>query len=279
MNTNHKKTVLITGSSTGIGKATVDYFVAQGWNVAATMRTPEKAQGFAKQENLKLYKLDVTDPDSIRKAIELINQDFGNIHVVVNNAGYGAVGIFEKASPEEIQQQFSTNVFGVMNVIREILPQFRQRKSGTIINVTSMGGLITFPLYSVYHGTKWALEGFGEALQFELKQFNIRIKNVEPGAIKTDFYSRSMNVFKNPAIKDYDHFQEVVFNNTQNAEKNAPGPEVVAKKIFKAANSTSSRIRYVVGGQAPMLLMLRRMIPLSWFMGIVSMVTEKGLKK
>ena len=274
-----KKTVLITGSSTGIGIAAVDEFLARGWNVAATMRTPEKAPKFSHAENLKIYALDVTEFTSIKRAIDLAIQDFGKIDVIVNNAGYGAVGIFEKASPEEIQKQFNTNVFGVMNVIREILPHFREQKGGTIINVTSMGGLITFPLYSVYHGTKWALEGFGEALQYELKPFNIRVKNVEPGAIKTDFYSRSMNVFSNPSITAYDKYEHIVFTNTQNTEKTAPGPEVVARKILKAASSTSSRIRYAVGGQGPLLLMVRKMIPLNWFMGIVRMVTEKGFKK
>lgn len=273
------KTVLITGSSTGIGKAAVDYFVSKGWNVAATMRTPEKAQDFVKADNLRLYALDVTDTSSIRKAIDQTIIDFGQIDVIVNNAGYGAVGIFEKATPEEIQKQFDTNVFGVMNVIREILPYFRKKKNGTIINITSMGGLITFPLYSLYHGTKWALEGFGESLQFELRPFNIKVKNVEPGAIKTDFYTRSMNIFKNPAINDYDQYEKVVFENTQSAEKNAPGPEVVAKKIFQAANDSSFRIRYAVGGQGPLLLLMRKILPLGWFMGIVRMATENGMKK
>lgn len=273
------KTILITGSSTGIGKATVDYFVTKGWNVAATMRNPEKAEGFAKQDNLKLYPLDVTDTDSIKKTIDLVLQDFGNIDVIVNNAGYGAVGIFEKASNEEIKKQFDTNVFGVMNVIREILPHFRARKSGTIINVTSMGGLVTFPLYSLYHGTKWALEGFGESLQYELRPFNIRVKNIEPGVIKTDFYSRSMNVFTNPAITDYDKFEKTVFKNTQATEKSGSEPIVVAKKIFKAASSTNYRIRYAVGGQGPMLLIIRRMLPLRWFMSIVRMATERGMNK
>lgn len=279
MQTKRKKTVLITGSSTGIGKATADYFASKGWNVAATMRTPEKATGFAKSDHLRLYALDVTNVESIKKAVDLVIQDFGNIDVVVNNAGYGAVGIFEKASKEEIQKQFDTNVFGVMNVIRELLPYFRQMNDGTIINVTSMGGLITFPLYSLYHGTKWALEGFAESLQYELRQFNIKIKNVEPGAIKTDFYTRSMNVFSNPDVKDYDRFEKVVFNNTLKAETNAPGPLVVAKTIFRAANSTSFRLRYPVGGQGPMLLVIRRILPLSWFRGIVRLATEKGLKK
>jgi NAD(P)-dependent dehydrogenase (short-subunit alcohol dehydrogenase family) len=274
-----KKTVLITGSSTGIGKATADYFLSKGWNVAATMRNPEKANGFAQADNLRLYALDVTDSNSIRKAIDLVFQDFGNIDVVVNNAGYGAVGIFEKASKEEIQKQFDTNVFGVMNVIREILPHFREMKGGTIVNVTSMGGRLTFPLYSLYHGTKWALEGFGESLQFELRRFNIKVKNVEPGAIKTDFYSRSMNVFSNPEVKGYDDFEKVVFNNTQKTEQSAPGPLVVAKKIFKAASSNSFKLRYPVGGGGPMLLFIRRILPLSWYFALVRMVTEKGLKK
>lgn len=274
-----RKTVLITGSSTGIGKSVAEYFISKGWNVAATMRTPDKATDFIKSDNLKLYALDVTDINSIKKAIDLTMQDFGNIDVVVNNAGYGAVGIFEKASPEDIQKQFDTNVFGVMNVIREILPHFREKRSGTIINITSMGGIITFPLYSLYHGTKWALEGFAESLQYELRQFNIRVKNVEPGAIKTDFYSRSLNVFKNPSITEYDHFEKVVFNNTQQAEKKAPGPLVVAKTVFRAANSTSYRLRYPVGGQGPMLVFIRRTIPLSLFRGLVRMVTERGMKK
>jgi len=274
-----RKTVLITGSSTGIGKSVAEYFVAKGWNVAATMRTPEKATDFIKSENLRLYELDVTDVSSIQKAVNLAMQDFGNIDVVVNNAGYGAVGIFEKASQADIQKQFDTNVFGVMNVIREILPHFRERKAGTIVNITSMGGLLTFPLDSLYHGTKWALEGFGESLQYELKPFNIRIKNVEPGAIKTDFYGRSMNVFKNAEIKGYDHYENVVFNNTQATEKNAPEPLVVAKTVFKAANSTRFRLRYPVGGQGPLLLLLRRSIPPSWYRGIVKIVTEKGMNK
>jgi len=274
-----KKTVLITGCSTGIGKITALHFAKHGWNVAATMRTPEKAEGFTKTENLKIYQLDVTDIDSIQTTIRQVQQDFGSIDVLVNNAGFAAVGIFEKASSDEIEKQFRTNVFGVMNVIREVLPGFRERKSGTIINVTSMGGRLTFPLYSLYHATKWALEGFGESLQYELRPFNIRVKNVEPGAIKTDFYNRSMARFSKPDLKDYDHYEDIVLKNQQIAENNAPGPEVVARKILRVATSKSYKIRYPVGGQGPLLLFIRRILPLRWFMGTVRMVTEKGLNK
>lgn len=188
------KTILITGSSSGIGRATALYFATKGWNVAATMRSPQREFELAKLPNVKVYPLDVTRPETIKEAVAAAISDFGGIDVVVNNAGYGGVGIFEAASQEQIERQFGTNVFGVMNVIREILPHFRERKGGTIINVTSVGGIITFPIYSVYHATKWAVEGFAESLQYELKPFNIKVKNIEPGAIKTDFYDRSQDL-------------------------------------------------------------------------------------
>jgi len=273
-----KKTVLITGTSSGIGRSTALYFASKGWNVAATMRTPEKEKELSKVDGIKLFKLDVTDPASIQSAIEESISVFGGIDVVVNNAGYGGVGVFEAASQEQIQRQFDTNVFGVMNVTRAILPYFRQKKSGTIINVTSVGGLITFPIYSVYHSTKWAVEGFAEALQYELRPFNIKIKNIEPGAIKTDFYDRSQDLFKKEGLTDYDNYAKVAFENTQNAGVNAPGPEVVAKKIYKAALDRSFRLRYPAGPQAPALLFLRRLLPLSWFRGIVKLVVERGFK-
>ena len=125
-----QKTVFITGSSSGIGKASVKYFAQKGWNVAATMRDPSKEKELNTLENVKLFTLDVTNSESIQKAIADAIECFGGIDVIVNNAGYGGVGIFEAAQKEQIQRQFDTNVFGVMNVIREILPYFRKRKEG-----------------------------------------------------------------------------------------------------------------------------------------------------
>jgi NAD(P)-dependent dehydrogenase (short-subunit alcohol dehydrogenase family) len=274
--TDMQKSIMITGASSGIGRAAVKLFSKRGWNVAATMRTPEKEEELGRLPAVKLYRIDVTQPDSIEKAITAILADFGTIDVVVNNAGYGAVGIFEKATPGQIQKQFDTNVFGVMNIIRGILPSFRKQRHGTIINITSMGGLITFPLYSVYHATKWAVEGFTESLAFELRQFNIRIKNIEPGAVKTDFYNRSMDLFSNNAITEYDTYEQVTYRNTQKAGENAPGPDVVAVMIYKAATNNSSRMRYPVGSQSPLLLFLRRILPNRWFIGIVRMAVERG---
>ena len=272
------KTILITGASSGIGKATAQHFAQNGWNVAATMRRPEEEKDLGTLPNVKLFRLDVLDQASIQRAIQDTIAAFGGLDVVANNAGYGAVGIFEAASAEQIRRQFDTNVFGVMNVVREILPYFREKRDGTIINVTSMGGLVTFPIYSVYHSTKWAVEGFAESLQFEVRPFNIRVKNIEPGAIKTDFYSRSQDMFRKEGLTAYDKYQRVTFDNSQKEGQKAPGPEVVAKKIFQAANDRSFRLRYPVGSQSPVLLTLRRFMPLSWFMGLVGGYVERGFK-
>jgi NAD(P)-dependent dehydrogenase (short-subunit alcohol dehydrogenase family) len=274
----NKQTILITGASSGIGKITAKYFAENGWNVAATMRTPEKETELKQIPNIKLYQLDVTNEESIAKAIEGAIKDFGKIDVLLNNAGYGAVGIFEKATKEQIQKQFDTNVFGVMNVTRQILPYFREKKGGTIINVSSMGGRLTFPLYSVYHATKWALEGWSESLQFEVRQFGIKIKNIEPGAIKTDFMTRSMDLFKKESLKDYDKYEEVATYNTEESYKSAPDSMVVAKTIFKAANDSSYKLRYPASGQASTFLFLRRILPVGVFNGIVGSVVEKGFK-
>ena len=273
-----KKTILITGTSSGIGRAAVKTFSQNGWNVAATMRNPEKETEMTSWQGVKIYKLDVTNEDSIQLAIQTIITDFGNIDVICNNAGYGAVGIFEKATDAQIRKQYDTNVFGCMNIIRAILPHFRNKKAGIIINVTSMGGLITFPLYSLYHGTKWAMEGFSESLAFELKPLGITVKCIEPGAIKTDFYNRSQDLFKNNSITDYDKYEQITFKNTQDAEANAPGPDVVAKTIYKAATDNSKKLRYPVGAQSATLLLLRRILPNSIYFAIVKSVVEKGYK-
>lgn len=273
-----KKTVMITGTSTGIGRATALYFQKMGWNVAATMRTPEKEAELNKLPNVRVYALDVLDEAGIEKTIKNTISDFGSLDVIVNNAGYGAVGAFEAASKEQIQRQFDTNVFGVMNVVRAILPYFREKQTGIIINVTSMGGLITFPLYSLYHGTKWAVEGFSESLQYELNSFNIRVKLVEPGAIKTDFYDRSMDLFKKAGLTTYDSYTELTMPNMQAAGANGPGPEIVAKTIFLAASDGKKKMRYSVGSNAPLLLLLRRILPNSWFFGMVKLVVERKSK-
>lgn len=268
------KTILITGASTGIGKLTAIYFAKQGWNVAATMRNPEKGKDLLVHQNIKLFALDVMDETSIQEAFDGTLKSFGGIDVLFNNAGYALVGAFEAMSQDQLKKQFDTNVYGVMNTTRAILPYFRKKKGGMIINTTSMGGLITFPLYSVYHATKWALEGFMESLQYELRPFNIKVKNIEPGAIKTEFEHAQQFV----SDVNYEGYTSVAFKNMVDQYKNAPNAEVVAKKVWQAANDRSNRLRYPVGGGGPLLLFLRWLLPLSLFSAIVRSQIEKGIK-
>jgi NADP-dependent 3-hydroxy acid dehydrogenase YdfG len=265
-----KKSVLITGSSSGIGRATAIYFNEQGWNVSATMRNPEK-DGI---EGILCPKLDVTDPLTIKSAINTTLEKFHTIDVIVNNAGYSLMGPLELASEEQIKRQFSVNVFGVMNVIREILPHFRKNNAGTIINVSSIGGKITFPLLSFYQGTKFAMHGFSEGLQFELKQFNIKIKIIEPGIIKTDFYGRSMDIAKNDNIHAYDKYIEAVKNGMKKSNKMGNPPINTAKVIFKAASDNRWKMHYSSGIDAKMLLFMRKILPVRMFNKLIESIMK-----
>ncbi|MCY7272160.1 MAG: SDR family oxidoreductase, partial [Phormidesmis sp. CAN_BIN44] len=175
------KTVLITGASTGIGLATAKLFQQRGWNVVATMRSLEQKSDLMTLDNTLCLRLDVTDSASITQAVTATLEKFSTIDVLVNNAGYALLGAFEACTPEQIERQFATNVLGLMAVTRAVLPHFREQRSGTIINIASIGGKMAFPLYSLYHSTKWAVEGFSESLQYELEPFNIRVRVIEPG--------------------------------------------------------------------------------------------------
>lgn len=254
------------------------YFSARGWNIAATMRNPNVETELATLPGVRLYALDVTKVPSIQTTLQNVLADFGTLDGIVNNAGYGTIGVFEKATEVQIREQFETNVFGVMNVIRAVLPLFRKQNRGLILNITSMGGLVTFPLYSVYHATKWALEGFSESLAFELRQFNIILKNIEPGAIKTDFYRRSRQVFSDDAIVGYEEYEQRVLANLQRSSERGADPEVVAKKIFQAAECSTARFRYPAGGNARLILALRKILPDAWFFKLVRNVVEKTRK-
>ncbi|MEO7658252.1 MAG: SDR family NAD(P)-dependent oxidoreductase, partial [Pyrinomonadaceae bacterium] len=153
------KVVLITGASSGIGLHTAKLFQAKGWKVAATMRSPERADDLSRIVDVECLRLDVTDVPSIKSAITAAIDRFGRIDVVVNNAGYGLFGVFESATSEQIGRQFDTNVFGMMNVCREILPYFREQKRGYIVNVASLVGRVALPVTSLYAASKWAVEG------------------------------------------------------------------------------------------------------------------------
>jgi NAD(P)-dependent dehydrogenase (short-subunit alcohol dehydrogenase family) len=272
---NGQKTVLITGSSTGIGRATVIYFSRKGWNVAATMRHPELEKELDRLPGVRLFRLDVLDRHSVEDSIADALQAFGKIDVLVNNAGYAAIGPFEAAGYESIQRQVDTNLLGLMLVTRILIPHFRENGGGTIVNISSAGGRITFPFYSLYHATKWAVEGFSESLRYELKPLGIRIKLIEPGAIRTDFYSRSFDILEDenlkPSYPDAGSFVKLM----QRYARLGASPEVAARKIFLASVSRSSKLRYPAGGGAGTMLFISKIIPFRWLAGLIPLLLKK----
>lgn len=237
------KTVLITGSSSGIGKATAKFFAAKGWNVIATMRNPQE------EKDMFVIKLDVQKPETIVAAVKSGIEKFGSIDVLINNAGYGEFGIFETVSREQVNTQFEVNVTGVMDTIRTILPHFRERKAGTIINISSGAGRFTLPMISLYCASKFALEGFSEALSYELASQNIAVKIVEPGGTTTNFSKVSFDKFSDTVrIPDYDNFTAAagkMFNAMR--EMQLATAEEVAAVIYDAATDGTDTLRYVVG--------------------------------
>jgi NAD(P)-dependent dehydrogenase (short-subunit alcohol dehydrogenase family) len=179
------RTVLITGTSSGYGKATAQLFLERGWNVVATMRQPRSDVFGSPNDRLKLLPLDVTNSDSINRAVADSIAGFGAIDVLVNNAGIGVVGAFEGTPMATVRDVFETNTFGVMAMTQAVLPLFRARRSGVLVNVTSSVTLARMPLTAAYTASKMAIEGFTGALAFELEAFNVQVKLVEPGYCPT----------------------------------------------------------------------------------------------
>ncbi len=256
-----QETVLITGASSGIGLATARTFAERGWTVAATMRKPETSElAGALHDRIKTFRLDVTDARSVASAVAEIRGAFGRIDALVNNAGYGLIGLFEEMGEEQVRRQIDTNILGVMNVTRAVLPVMRQQKAGRIINVASVAGRLSLPLYTLYCTSKWAVEGFSEALAFEVAQHGIQVKIIEPGAIKSEFFGRSLDVPANPRVRDYGLWEERVFANIKARCVDAPGPEVVAESIYRAATERPNwRMRYKPNGR--LMLLGRALLP------------------
>ena len=248
-----KKTILITGSSTGIGRAAVETFAAAGWNVIATMRSPEKETALTQHANVSVIRLDVQDGDSIQQAIAAGIERFGRIDTLVNNAGVGLYGPFELATPDQIRTQFEINVFGVMETMKAILPHFRTHGGGTIINISSQGGRITFPAISYYHATKFAIEGFTESASFELAPFNILVKLIEPGMVDTSFGSSATRT-ANPEITVYDAFMKTYLETIKELTPPPSSVDVVVETIYTAATDGTDQLRYVAGEDARLVI-------------------------
>ncbi|NJM93397.1 MAG: SDR family oxidoreductase [Cytophagales bacterium] len=257
-----KNTILVTGASSGIGKATAKYFHQKNWNVIATMRKPENEKDLREDNRLILLPLDVENSASIKNAVQVGIAHFGKIDVLLNNAGYGACGPLEAGTDQEIKRQYNVNLFGVIDCIKEILPHFKANKSGTIINITSIGGLMTLPLFGIYNSSKFALEGLSEGLWYDLQPFGIKVKIVEPGGIKTDFAGRSMNIFDISQFPEYAEFSKSIVEKFTSPQysKNFGTPEMVASVIYTAATDNSATLRYLAGKDAKQFWFVRR-----WF--------------
>ncbi len=279
-NIGKSKVALVTGSSTGIGYETCLALARNSFVTCATMRDKKKSRDLeriARNENLqiKIIEMDVDIDRSVYEAIEKITTEFGKIDILVNNAGYGLFGAFEDFSMDEIKNQFETNVFGVIRVIREVLPIMRQQKAGIIINISSISGLAGVPTQSAYCATKFAVEGLSEALSFELESFGIKLILIEPGVINTEFVkdlvvpsnkygidknrdlvSTSYDGEKKKSLSLYSNTVDKFLSFYYNAMSHAPHPHLVADEIIRAiANSSNSEngatlLRIAVGNDS-----------------------------
>jgi NAD(P)-dependent dehydrogenase (short-subunit alcohol dehydrogenase family) len=243
-----QKTIFITGSSSGLGRAAAKLFASKGWRVIATMRTPEKETELALIPGVKLMALDTTDADQIQRVAQDVIEH-GGVDVVFNNAGYGMAGPLEGFTDEQIVRMIDTNLMGTIRVTQAFVPYFRQKRAGLFINTTSIGGLIAVPFNSIYHATKWALEGWSESMAFELAQFGIGMKTVSPGGMKTDFFTRSFDTGKHEA---YDTLVDKVMNVIRDPKQMTTysSPDQIAEVVYEAATDGKDQLRYVAGEDA-----------------------------
>ena len=239
------KTLLITGCSSGYGLETARHFLAQGWNVIATMRTPRQDL-LPRCDRLRVLALDVTDANSIAAAVEAA----GPIDVLVNNAGIGALGAFEATPMQTTRELFDTNTFGVMAMTQAVLPQLRQRGAGVIVNVTSSTTLAAFPLVAAYTASKTAVEGFTASLAHELRSFNVRVKLVEPGyGPETRFADNGGARMQGLITEPYAPFAQSVFAGFAQTKTFTRAADV-AQAVWHAANDPSDRLHYPAGADA-----------------------------
>jgi NAD(P)-dependent dehydrogenase (short-subunit alcohol dehydrogenase family) len=252
------KTVLITGTSSGLGRATAELFHAKGWNVVATMRTPGAETELTRLDNTLVTRLDVEDAGSITSAVRAGLDRFGRLDALVNNAGYGAYGPLEATPMAKIRRQLEVNVFGLLATTQAVLPHFREQRSGVIVNISSIGGRMAFPLGALYHGAKFAVEGLSESLAYELGTVGVQVKVVEPGGIRTDFGGRSLDFSNDPAIADYQPAIGTVLDvlGPLTAEGSEPGH--IAETVFTAVTDGTDRLRYEAGADGIRMLDARR---------------------
>ncbi len=266
------KAVLITGCSSGIGHATAKHLNARGWTVYATARRPETLADL-QEAGCHTLALDVTDEDSMRSAVSEIEEREAVVGVLVNNAGYSQSGAIETVSMDAVRAQFETNVFGLVRMCQLVLPGMRAQGAGKIVNLSSMGGRLTFPGGGFYHATKHAVEAISDALRFEVRGFGVHVIVIEPGLIRTQFGASAIKSLTPAAGAEHDQadpyaaFNAAVGSATLQAYEAGPiarlggPPEAVAHKIEKAISTNRPRARYTVTPSAKVVLGLHALLP------------------
>jgi NAD(P)-dependent dehydrogenase (short-subunit alcohol dehydrogenase family) len=270
---------LVTGSSSGIGFETALHLARNGFKTYASMRNLEKSKNITQIANkeklpLEIIRLDVNDDTSVKQAIdEIVAAEHQRVDVLVNNAGYGLFGALENLSIAEIKAQFETNFFGVIRVTQKVLPVMRQQKSGTIVNISSVGGRMGLPGLSAYHSTKFALEGLSESISYELEPFGIKVVVIEPGFIRTNIMNSSMIAKKaqdptSPYFSLTQQLERSFKSAMQNTSSSSP-PEEVAKVVLQAVTSESPKLRYAIGNDAASIIQAKTTMSDTEFGGLI----------
>jgi NAD(P)-dependent dehydrogenase (short-subunit alcohol dehydrogenase family) len=257
------KAVLITGCSSGIGRATAERLAADGWKVYATARKPETISDL-KDKGCETLSLDVTDEESMSAAVTEVTEAEGAVGVLVNNAGYSQSGAVESIPLDQIRRQFETNVFGLIRMCQLVLPGMREQHWGKIVNIGSMGGRLTFPGGGAYHATKYSVEALSDALRFEVRGFGVDVILVEPGLIVTSFGETASATVEGGG--PYERFNRHVAKATEDAYRGplvklGGGPETVAGTIAKALTASRPKPRYPVTPSAHLMINQRRLVP------------------
>lgn len=259
------KTVLITGCSSGIGYLAAIKFAQNGWQVIAGVR--KETDIFKDFKNIKTVKLDVT------KDKDVGGLKIKNIDVLVNNAGFGFVGPVETFSIDEVKEQYETNLFGMIRMVKKVAPIMRKNKKGLIINISSINGLIPFPLYGVYSSSKYAMETLSEVMNFELGHFGIRVVLVEPGTFLTNFWKNVKLTSENKIYKGLVDSFLAKYEKAKNIKwlEKTLDPQRVADKVWEIANDDNPRLRNVIGWDAGIYLILKKILPNSWWQKLLKM--------
>jgi NAD(P)-dependent dehydrogenase (short-subunit alcohol dehydrogenase family) len=251
-----QRVVLITGASSGVGQATARVLAQKGYTVVGTSRNSAGAKSIP---GVEMLSLDVRADDSVQACVEAVHHRCGHLDVLINNAGYELAGALEALSQLEVTNQFETNFFGVVRMVNAVLPSMRQRKRGHIINVSSLSGFSAIPFLGIYSATKFALEGYTEALRHEVKPFNIHVSLTQAGFLKTPMMHHRQTA--EHRVSEYDEWRQRALMAIRAHEENGPGPELVAETLLAILSSSNPRLRYLIGQQARTVGRLRRFLP------------------